>query len=351
VSDRSYRYHREEPFHLSDVYSIDVKSVHARRIHLPKRKAAFIEPMECALVSTLSEGPDWIYEVKLDGYRAIGVKTSRGTILYSRNHKNFNKRFPQIAEALDDLPAETVIDGEVVALDESGRPDFHRLQHFTAEASRIHYFVFDLLISKGHDLTPLPLTERRKLLKAIKLRSPRLRISEQFDISPDDMISAVRQQRLEGVVAKRKTSIYEEGKRTGSWAKMRINKGQEFVIGGFMPGPHGVNSIVVGYYRGKDLVYVARVRNGFVPATRRLVYKKLKPLVADKCSFVNLPETGRARWGEILDAEKMKKCVWVRPQLVAVVEFLEWTEADRLRHSKFVALRNDKNPREVVKEA
>jgi bifunctional non-homologous end joining protein LigD len=316
---------------------------------LPKRKAEFIEPMECALVSSLPEGPDWTYEVKLDGYRAIGVRTNRETILYSRNHKNLNKRFPQIAQALDDLPNETVIDGEVVALDESGRPDFHGLQHFTAEASRIRYFVFDLLVLNGRDLTSLPLIERRKLLATVKIRSSWIQLSEQFDISPDDMIAAVRQQGLEGVVAKRKTSVYEEGKRTGSWAKLRINRGQEFVIGGFIPGPHGVDSIIVGYYRGKNLYYGARVRNGFVPATRRMVYEKLKPLVTDKCPFVNLPETGRARWGEILDAEKMKKCVWVRPKLVAVLEFLDWTEGDRLRHSKVVAFRDDKNPREVVR--
>jgi DNA ligase D-like protein (predicted ligase) len=317
---------------------------------LPKRKAEFIEPMECALVPNLTEGPDWTYEAKLDGYRTIGVRTSSEAILYSRNQKNFTKRFPQIAKALVDLPDETVIDGEVVALDKSGRPDFHRLQHFTAEASRIHYFVFDLLILKGRDLTSQPLTERRKLLKAIKLRSGWISVSEQFDIAADQMLAAVREQGLEGVVAKRKDSLYEPGKRTGFWAKMRINKGQEFVIGGFLPGPHGVNSIIVGYYRGKYLIYVARTRNGFVPATRRRVYEKLKPLVTDKCPFVNLPETGRARWGEILDAEKMKKCVWVRPKLVAVIEFLEWTERDRLRHSKFVSLRDDKNPRDVVKE-
>jgi DNA ligase D-like protein (predicted ligase) len=307
--------------------------------------------MECALVPTLPEGTDWTYEVKLDGYRAIGVKTSSETVLYSRNHKNFNKRFPQIAEALADLPTDSVIDGEVVALDESGRPDFHRLQHFTAEASRIHYFVFDLLILKQRDLTQLPLIERWKLLKSIKFPSGWISISEQFDISADQMLAAVREQGLEGVVAKRKSSLYEPGKRTGRWTKMRVNQGQEFVIGGYIPGPHGVDSIIVGYYRGKDLYYVARVRNGFVPATRRMVYEKLKPLITDNCPFVNLPETGRARWGEILDAEKMKKCVWVRPKLVAVIEFLEWTEGDRLRHSKFVALRDDKDPREVVKEA
>jgi DNA ligase D-like protein (predicted ligase) len=307
--------------------------------------------MECALVSKLPEGPDWIYEVKLDGYRAVGVKTSRESIIYSRNGKNFSKRYPYLGEALGDLPTDTVIDGEIVALDDSGRPDFYRLQHFGAEAPRIHYFVFDLLISNGRDLTRLPLIERRKLLGALTLRSPRIRISEQFDIPGADIVSAVREQQLEGVVAKRKSSLYEEGKRTGSWAKMRFNRGQEFVIGGFIPGPHGVDSIIVGYYRVKDLIYVARVRNGFVPATRRMVYEKLKPMITDKCPFVNLPETGRARWGEILDAEKMKKCVWVRSKLVAVIEFLEWTERDRLRHSKFVALRDDKDPREVFKEA
>src|SRR5258708_5368520 len=315
-----------------------------------QRKAEFVEPMECALVPKLPEGSAWTYEVKLDGYRAIGVRTSRDTILYSRNGKNFNKRYPYLAEALAELPPETVVDGEVVALDDSGRPDFHALQHFQASAMRIQFFVFDVLIWDGRDLTQLPLSERRKLMKSLKLRSPRIRVSEQFDISADQMLAAVGQQGLEGVVAKRKDSLYEPGKRTGSWTKLRINRGQEFVICGYIPGPHGVDSIIVGYYRGKDLYYVARVRNGFVPATRRMVYEKLKPLVTDKCPFVNLPETGRTRWGEIFDAEQMKKCVWVRPKLLAVVEFLEWTDADRLRHSKFVGLREDKDAREVVKE-
>jgi len=316
-----------------------------------KRPAEFIAPMECALVAKLPGGPDWTYEVKLDGYRAIGVKTSRNAIIYSRNGKNFNNRYPHLAEALGDLPADTVVDGEVVALDDSGRPDFHALQHFKASASRIHYFIFDLLVLHGRGLMNMPLTKRRELMKSVlKLPSRGIRVSEQFDISADNMLSAVRKQGLEGVIAKRKNSLYEVGKRTGAWAKMRLNRAQEFVVGGFIPGPHGVDSIIVGYYRDKDLVHVARVRNGFVPASRRMIYEKLKPRMTDKCSFVNLPETGRARWGEILDAEKMKKCVWLRPEVVAVIEFLQWTEGDRLRHSKFVALRDDKDPREVIKE-
>jgi DNA ligase D-like protein (predicted ligase) len=294
-----------------------------KRGPLPKRKAEFIEPMECALVSRLPDGPGWAYEVKLDGYRVVAVKSGREVILYSRNRKNLTGRYPYVAEALSTLPSDTVVDGEIVALDESGKPNFHRLQHSAAEASRIHYFIFDLLVSSGGDLTGLPLEERRKHLTAIlKVRSPRIHVSEQFNVSADKMLTVIRAQGLEGVVAKRKDGLYESGKRTGSWSKLRINQGREFVIGGYIPGLHGLDSIIVGYYRDGDLIYVARVRNGFVPATRRTVHGRLKSLVIDACPFVNLPETGRARWGDILDAEKMKKCVWLRPELVALIEFL-----------------------------
>jgi ATP-dependent DNA ligase len=155
---------------------------------------------------------------------------------------------------------------------------------------------------------------------------------------------------LEGVIGKRKDSRYEPGKRTGSWIKHRINRGQELVIGGYFPGPHGFDSIILGYYKGDDLVYVTRTRNGFVPASRRQVFSRLKSLVIEKCPFVNLPDTRKSRFGEELNAEKMKKAIWVEPEIVAQIEFLEWTEADRLRHSKFVGLREDKDPRRVVKE-
>ena len=117
-----------------------------------------------------------------------------------------------------------------------------------------------------------------------------------------------------------------------------------------MPGTHGFDSIIVGYYRGKELMYIARVRNGFVPATRRQVFAKLQPLEKAVCPFVNLPETHKGRWGDGLTADDMKKCVWIRPELVAQIEFLEWTESDHLRHSKFAGLREDKDPRTVTKE-
>jgi DNA ligase D-like protein (predicted ligase) len=318
---------------------------------LPDKKAAFVEPMECLAVAKLPEGPNWLWEIKLDGYRAIAVKSGKDVTLHSRNGKSLSKKFPYIRDALRELPEGTVIDGELVALDDSGRPTFNLLQNFSSEAGRIRYFVFDLLCYQNRDLTQLPLVERRaSLVPALNIKDERIRISESLEVSAQDMLSAAREQQLEGIVGKRKDSHYESGKRSGAWVKYRLNLGQEFAIGGYTPGLRGLDAIIVGYYHGDDLVYVARVRNGFVPASRRKVFEKLRPLVTPKCPFVNLPETRKARWGEALTAEKMKQCVWVKPEIVAQVEFLEWTDADHLRHSKVVGLRDDKDPRTVFKE-
>jgi ATP-dependent DNA ligase len=164
------------------------------------------------------------------------------------------------------------------------------------------------------------------------------------------MMKFVPSHGLEGIVAKRIDSIYQPGQRSGLWVKHRINMGQEFVVGGYVPGTHGVDSLVIGFCQGNKLHYAARVRAGFVPATRREVFESIKQFETTKCTFVNLPEKQSGRWGQGLTAEKMKECVWLRPEAVAQIEFLEWTGADHLRHTKFVALRDDKDPRKVVRD-
>jgi len=318
---------------------------------LPLRPAAFIEPMECLAVPRVPDGSEWVYEIKLDGYRALGIKSDRGVTLVSRRNNPFNRRYPLIVEALGDLPEGTVVDGEIVALDESGFPNFSLLQNYRSEASRIHYFVFDLLVYRSRDIAGLPLIERRSILRsAVDFNSGRVRLTDYIEASAIDILHAVRQQGLEGLIGKRKDSRYEPGKRSGAWIKYRVNRGQELVIGGYIPASHGLDAIVVGYYRGRDLVYVARVRNGFVPASRRQLFTKLEPLEIQDCPFVNLPEKNRSRWGEGLTAADMNKCVWLRPNLVAQIEFLEWTEGDHLRHAKFAGLREDKDPSNVIKE-
>jgi bifunctional non-homologous end joining protein LigD len=324
----------------------------ARLESLPTTEASFIEPMECLPVSKLPDGNHWIWEVKLDGYRALAIKSRIGVTLFSRRRKSLNWQFPQIVAALGDLPEGTIVDGELVAIDDRGRPDFNLLQTFRAEASRVHYCVFDLLCWKGRDLTRLPLIERRALLKSlVSVNDMRITIWDYVEAAPNDLLCAVREQRLEGIVGKRKDSHYQPGKRSGAWIKYRVNRGQEFVVGGYFPGPHGIDSLIVGYYEADKLMYVARTRNGFVPASRRQVFSKLKHLVTPTCPFVNLPETRRSRFGEELNAEKMKKAVWLKPDVVAQIEFLEWTEGNRLRHSKFIGLRDDKKAQDVTREA
>jgi ATP-dependent DNA ligase len=266
---------------------------------LPTRTPAFVEIMECLAVSKLPDGPQWIYEIKLDGYRAEAVKSGGDLTLYSRRRKSFNRQFPLIVEALDDLPQDTVIDGEVVAINRSGRPDFNLLQNFRSEASRIHYFVFDLLVYEKRDLTHLPLIERRELMRSLlKFSSPRIRVSDYLEASAADMLNAVRHQDLEGIIEKQKDSVYESGKRSVAWIKYRVNRGQELVIGGFVPGARGLDSIIAGYHKAGALMYVARVRNGFVPASRRQLFDKLRTLVIPECPFVNLPETHKEQTTE-----------------------------------------------------
>src|SRR4029453_8964818 len=140
---------------------------------------------------------------------------------------------------------------------------------------------------------------------------------------------------------------YEPGLRSGAWQKMRVNRGQEFVIAGYTHGAKTFDALVFGYYKGKDLIYASRARNGFTPATRAALFKKFKGLEIAECPFVSLPELKSGRWGQGLTAAKMKDCTWLKPQLVAQIEFLEWTGENHLRHSKFVGLREDKKAKDV----
>jgi ATP-dependent DNA ligase len=168
--------------------------------------------------------------------------------------------------------------------------------------------------------------------------------------SAADVIRAVRAQGLEGVIAKRRGSLYEAGRRSGAWVKLRINRGQELVVGGYVPSAKNFDSLIVGYYDGDSLMYAARVRNGFVPALREKLFSLIRKLEMQACPFANLPESKKGRWGEGLTAEDMAACRWLEPRLVAQVEFVEWTPAGHLRHSLFVALREDKDPQKVGRE-
>ena len=300
----------------------------------------------------LPEGPGWVYEIKLDGFRALAIKSDGKLQLRSRNGNDFNSRYPAIATALRALPDETVVDGEVVALDSEGRPSFNLLQNHASSKAMLIYYVFDVLISAGCDVKGEPLIRRRALLEEhiLPRLSEPIRLSPQFHASVQDLISSVKAQGLEGLVAKRADSKYEPGRRSGAWQKMRVNRGQEFVIGGYTVGGNTFDALIFGYYDEGRLLYVGRTRNGFTPSLRAGLMKRFASLATTECPFTNLPESSSGRWGQGLTAEKMKGCRWLRPVCVAQFEFAEWTPDNHLRHSRFIGLRDDKEPQDVRRE-
>jgi ATP-dependent DNA ligase len=262
----------------------------------PQFKAQFIEPMLLLRADTLPDDARWVYELKLDGYRAIAFKAAREVHVRSRNDNNFSGRYAPVMSGLVRLPSETVIDGEVVALDPSGRPDFQLLQNYGATQALLAYFVFDVMVLGGRDVRKEPLNVRTELLEAKvlpKLSDP-VRYLGRLDSTLPVLIQSVRTHGFEGLVAKRLDSVYESGRRSGAWLKMRVNRGQEFVIGGYTIGSP-FDALIFGYYESGRLLYAARTRNGFTPAKRRQVFERFKGLETHVCPFVNLPEKKSGR--------------------------------------------------------
>jgi ATP-dependent DNA ligase len=263
-------------------------------------KAKFIPPMLLLKADKLpDEAARWVYQLKLDGFRSIADKTGGRIYLRSRNDKDFATRYPAVVKGLAKLPNETVIDGEVVAFDEEGRPSFNALQNYGSAPAPVVFFVFDLMILAGTSVMGEPLTTRQRLLETKvlpKLTEP-VRHTGPLNASLSDLITSVKAQGLEGLVAKRRDSRYEPSLRSGAWQKMRINQGQEFVIGGYTRGTKTFDALVFGVYEKGKLIYVARTRNGFTPATRVALFKKFKGLEIADCPFVNLPEPRPAAGG------------------------------------------------------
>jgi bifunctional non-homologous end joining protein LigD len=320
---------------------------------MPSRvKAGFIEPMLLLRTEKLpDDAKRWEYQLKLDGYRAIAFKSGGRLHLRSRNDNDFSGRYPAVMRGLAGLPDDTVIDGEIVALDEHGRPSFNALQNFVP-GTVVQFYVFDVMVLCGRDVRGETLESRTRLLvqKVVPALQEPVRYAGELQASLRDLIHSVKAHGFEGLVAKRRSSRYEPGLRSGAWMKMRVNRGQEFVIGGYTIGTKTFDALIFGYYEAGQLLYVARTRNGFTPATRVQLMKRFRELEVTECPFANLPEARSGRWGQGLTKAKMVDCRWLRPELVAQVEFVEWTPDDHLRHSSFVSLREDKHARDVTRE-
>ncbi|HET7220248.1 MAG TPA: non-homologous end-joining DNA ligase [Vicinamibacterales bacterium] len=318
----------------------------------PRRRdiPVFVQPMAARVVDRLPEGPQWVYEVKLDGYRALVLKNGSRVQIRSRNDKDLTAVYPTVVAAARRLNADrATIDGEIVAVDVNGRPSFQALQHRGAHAGHvIAFYAFDILHLDGADLLAQPLEARRRRLPGV-LGSSGLLLSAELAGSAADVIDAVRSLGLEGVVAKRRSSPYVPGERTNSWLKLKLDKQQEFVIGGYRPGPNGVDALLVGFYEGTKLHFAGKVRAGFTPHLRREVSAQVRALHTARCPFVDLPSSRTSHWGGGVTAEQMREMQWLRPALVAQIRFVEWTAEGHLRHAAFLGLRADKPARTVTR--
>lgn len=314
-------------------------------------------PMK-ATSGDLPLGDGWTYEVKWDGMRALCFVDGGRLRVQSYNERDVTVSWPELAGFPDAVPAATALfDGELVATDNAGRPSFGRLQqrmHIAdaAEAARrsadvpAAYVVFDLLHLDGHDLTGLALTDRRRLLDRVIDPAPRWRCSPLHDDGPA-LLDAATEQGLEGVVAKRLDSRYEPGKRTRTWLKVKVRHRQEMVVGGWLPGEGNragrIGALLVGYHDSPgdgSLTFAGRVGTGFKEAELLRLGRLFEDLATDECPFDPPPPR----------AEILRGPSWLRPELVAELEFGEWTGDGRLRHPSYLGLRTDKAAREVTRD-
>ena len=317
---------------------------------LPTAKPRFIEPMKARLSEKAPTAGDWIYELKFDGFRLLAIRKGKSVELKSRNKNDLSARFDDLLEPLRTLPArEFVVDGEAVALDDEGRSSFQSLQAREMEKVKrpVYFYLFDILQLDGKDLTKLPLHARKAILQKLCANaSDPLRFSGELGGEPEKLLAEVKRLGLEGIIGKLRDSIYEPGRRSGAWIKIKSLNEQEFVIGGYTP-PQGARqyfgAILVGYYEKKKLLFAGKVGTGFDTKMLAMLYKRFKKEERDDCPFADLPSKQGGQWVQGITPGMMRKMHWLNPVLVAQIKFGEWTRDLKLRQPVFLGLREDKD--------
>ena len=324
----------------------------AHHARMPK----FIEPMKALSVEEAPKG-DWTYEIKFDGFRAVAYKNGGEVRLLSRTNNNLADKFPEVVEAVEKLDVpDAIIDGEIVALNGKGVSSFQLLQAFELGQQRppLFYYVFDLLQAEGENLQHEPLEDRKKRLEGLLAGAGEvIRYSASLGTKAAPLLKKAARLGLEGLIGKRSGSSYEAGRRSGAWIKLKIHRQQEFIIGGYTP-PSGSRShfgaLLLGVYEGKKLVYCGKVGTGFNHKLLGSLHAQMQKIERATCPFTGLPEEREGRYGAGITAAVMKRCHWLKPQLVCQCKFAEWTNEGRLRQPVYLGLREDKPAKKVVRE-
>jgi bifunctional non-homologous end joining protein LigD len=301
----------------------------------------FIKPMFATLADKPFSGEGWIFELKYDGYRVIAVRNNGEIRLYSRNGNNFNEKYTGIAGELEGINTSFIIDGEVCFVEATGMANFQKLQHISpSRQDNIHYYVFDILWLNGHDLTTLPLTERKKLLALLLKNSPgHIHYVGHIENEGENFFAEAEKKQLEGIIAKRADSRYFPGNRTRDWLKIKTGHRQEMIICGYMPSDKAsrpFSSLLCAVNRDGTLVYTGRVGTGFSESLQKEILGKLNNILTEEIPVSNPPKNRNIRW--------------VKPVYICEVRFSEWTSEGVMRHPSFLGLRSDKPVEDIVVE-
>lgn len=306
----------------------------------------FIQPQLATLENNAPEGEGWLHEIKFDGYRLQFHKNGNKITCLTRRGLDWTERFSTLCDAMQNLPAkQAVLDGEVVVMNEQGVTDFKALQN-SLKANRqnpMRFYAFDLLYCDGYDLRKAPLTERKEILARLLARTSQedLHYSDHITGHGGEVYRNSCTMALEGIISKKATASYHSG-RNREWLKSKCSRRQEFVIAGFQEPTRrerGIRSLLLGYYEGDKLHYAGKVGTGFSNQSGTDLREKLNKLIRKTPAY-----------DDGVPASERKGSIWVKPQLVGEVEFTEWTEAGSLRHPSFIALREDKQARDIVRE-
>jgi bifunctional non-homologous end joining protein LigD len=298
-------------------------------------------PMLASLVAEPFDDPGWIFEIKWDGFRAVAHMEGGKAEIISRNLKPFTERYGPVTEALRGLELDAVFDGEIVAVDEKGLANFQLLQNWQNTASKLQFFIFDIIWLNGKDLTRIPLVERKRILKEVlPVDHAVLRYSDHVAEMGKDFFKVALDGGLEGIMAKRAGSTYQLASRTEDWVKIKVNQRQEVIIAGYTEPRRSrkfFGSLLLGVYDGDALKYIGHTGSGFNKKSLEAIYKKLQPLVTPTCPFQKCPKGNMP-------------VTWVKPKLVCEIKFTEWTKEAIARHPIFMGLRVDKKPKDVTFE-
>lgn len=308
-------------------------------------------PMKATLIDEPFDEDGWIYEIKWDGYRALAQLDGQDVKLISRNNIPF-EHFSTVIDELRNLNIKTVLDGEIVVLNDNDMPDFGALQNWRNNSDgTLVYYVFDVLWFDGHSLIDKTLLERKMILQHIFTANPVIRRGEYFDADGVSFFQAAARAKLEGIIAKRTDSTYREGSRTRDWLKVKVQRRQEVVIGGFTRNEDTVkpfSALTIGVYEGKKLRYIGKVGTGWTEARQKEMMKLFKPLISTKCPFETEPDVNKPTRYTRKDLNAA--VTWLKPRLVCEVNIAEFTKEGIVRQASFKGMREDKNPEDIMLE-